>query len=133
MPLTDFDGLLPALAWAFGETAVWSIPDGPDFPGGALVNIPGRFRIDPHEVHIAGPAPEGLNVTQTWFYCDQGQVPTFPVVPGQHDVLLIRASWWEIVQLDADDLGELGYRLLKAPAPPPPPLRAARAGRGHLA
>lgn len=111
MPLADFDQLLPSLAWAFGENAVWAVPDG----SGALVVIPGRFRIDPHEVALPGPAVEQLNTTQTWFYCDQKQVPTYPArVPGMHDLLAIRGSWWEIVQLDPDDLGELGYRLLKA-------------------
>src|SRR4051794_19640154 len=113
MPLSDFNGLLPSLAWAFGEVATWQPPDG----SGRVVAIPGRFRIDPYEVAIAGPAPEGLNVTQTWFYCDRGQVPQPPSpspegmsVPGEHDLLLIRGTWYEIVQLDYDDLGELGYR-----------------------
>ena len=111
MPLSDFDGLLPALATAFGETAMWQVPDG----SGRLVPIPGRFRIDPHEVAMPGPAVESLNVTQTWFYCDERQVPGYPArVPGLHDLLSIRSSWYEIVQLDYDDLGELGYRLLKA-------------------
>jgi len=110
VPLTDFASLLPTLAWAFGENAVWQ-PDGT----GYQVTIPGRFRIDPHEVAMPGPAVEALNVTQTWFYCDQRQVPSFPDrVPGLHDLLSIRGQWWEIVQIDADDLGELGYRLLKA-------------------
>jgi hypothetical protein len=111
VPLSDFDGLLPALAVAFGETAVWQVPDG----SGRLVPIPGRFRIDPHEVAMPGPAVEALNVTQTWWYCSERQVPTYPArVPGLSDLLSIRGSWWEIVQLDYDDLGELGYRLLKA-------------------
>jgi len=110
VPLSDFDGLLPALATTFGELAVWAVPDG-----SAMVPIPGRFRIDPHELAIPGPSPEGLNVTQTWFYCDERQVRTYPDrVPGLHDLLAVRGSWWEIVQLDYDDLGELGYRLLRA-------------------
>jgi hypothetical protein len=92
-------------------TATWQVPDGT----GRLVPFPGRFRIDPYEVTFGGASQEGLNVTQTWFYCDARQVPTYPdPLPGLHDLLMIRSTWYEIVQLDTDDLGELGYRLLKA-------------------
>jgi hypothetical protein len=111
VPLSDFDGLLPALATAFGETARWAVPDG----SGVLASIFGRFRIDPMEVPLGSVVPEGLNTTQTWFYCDTRAVDAaLGRVPGEHDLLFVRGGWYEIVLLDTDDLGELGYRLIKA-------------------
>lgn len=112
MTLWHMDGLLTAMRNAFGEPAIWQ-PTGPDGTIAFTLSITGRFRIDPYDVPLGG-LPEGLNVTQTWFYCDQADVAS-PVKPGLGDYLQIRADWWEIVQVDADDLGELAYRLLKAP------------------
>jgi hypothetical protein len=98
-------GLLPALRNVFGEPAYWATP------GSQLVSIVGRFRIDPYEVPLGGQS-ESLNVTQTWFYCDQADVPT-PAKPRLGDNLTIRGQNWEIVEIAADDIGELGFRLVK--------------------
>jgi hypothetical protein len=106
MPLSDLDGLLPSLRNAFGETALFP----PVVPGDPPVPIAGRFRIDPWDVSLGVHDP--LNTTQTWFYCDRRDVPSAGK-PGVGDYLFIRDEWWEIAQLDADDIGELGYRLMK--------------------
>jgi hypothetical protein len=106
MPLSDMDGLLPALRDAFGLTATWQRPDT-----GELVPIQGRFRTDPVDVPLG--VHDGLNTTTSWFYCDTRDVPSADRKPGQGDYLLIRNEWFEIVQLNADDIGELGYRLIK--------------------
>lgn len=110
------DGLLPSLRNAFGEVASFDVPGT-----GIRVFIRGRFRIDPWDVELVVHEP--LNTTQTWFYVDTRDVPSARK-PGVGDLLLIRGQWWEIAQLDADDIGELGYRLLKGgqrvPASPDP-------------
>ena len=72
--------------------------------------ISGRFRIDPFEVPTGGITP-GIGEIQTWFYCDRRVVP--PPLPELGDHLIIRDQVWEIVQRDEDDIGELGYRLIK--------------------
>jgi len=102
-PLSDMDGLLPALRDAFGTTAQFLV-------SGMVVSFEGRFRIDPWDVDVGNP--EALGATQTWFYVDTRDIP-WQCKPGLGDYLLIRCEWWEIVQIDADDLGELGYRLVK--------------------
>lgn len=103
------DLILPALRDTFGEWASWQRPDTGD-----AVAIKGRFRIDPAEAALGATLAPGFNAVQTWFYCARADVPSPDRAPGLHDYLLIRNEWFEIVQLDADDLGELGYRLLKA-------------------
>lgn len=107
--LSVFSRILPALDRCFGTTGVWQLPET-----GEQVPITGRFQIDPQEVTLPGPAPEGLNTTQTWFYVDSNHVAYPDRRPGEHDLLWLRGLWWEIVQIDADDLGELGYRLIRA-------------------
>jgi hypothetical protein len=77
--------------------------------------VAGRFRSDPFEVPLGGIDP-GLGVIQTWFYCDRRVVPGR--LPELGDVLVIRGARWEIVQRDEDDLGELGFRLIKAEGVP---------------
>jgi len=104
MAVTDL--ILPALRTAFPETASWVVPGG----GGASVTMVGRFRTDPWDVGLS--VHDGLNATQTWFYVDTRDV-AYATKPGVGDYLLIRNEWWEIAQLDADDIGELGYRLVK--------------------
>ena len=102
-------GLLPALRDVFGEPAVWTSPEL------HAVTIQGRFRIDPYDVPLGGQ-PEGLNVTQTWFYVDRADIPSVGT-PQLGELLFIRGEWWEIMQIDRDDIGELAWRLLKAEAP----------------
>ena len=104
MAYTDL--ILPALRNAFPETAQWIVPGN----GSTTVTMVGRFRTDPWDVGLS--VHEGLNTTQTWFYVDARDV-AYATKPGVGDYLLIRNEWWEIAQLDADDIGELGYRLVK--------------------
>ena len=105
MGMEDFQFLLGDVATAFREDAFWRGPDG------AMVAIIGRFRIDPADVALA--IETGLNTTQTWFWCDRAVIAG-DVKPDLGDVLTIRGRNWEIVQRDEDDLGELGYRLIKS-------------------
>jgi hypothetical protein len=91
--------------------------------------IAGRFRIDPYDVPLVG-TETGLGVIQTWFYCERAIIPG-PRIPELGDVLTIRGRGWEIVEGPLqDDLGELGYRLIKyeaadlAAAAPAPRARA---------
>ena len=100
-------GLLTALRNGFGEPAIWMPLDRrvPAMP------VEGRFRVDPYDVPLGGQ-PEPLNTTQTWFYCDTRDIAA-DEKPRLGDRLWIRDGWWEIVQLDRDDIGELAYRLLK--------------------
>jgi len=93
--------LLATLADTFTEWAGWE-------KGGGFIK--GRFRIDPFEVPTGTIAP-GIGEIQTWFYCDRRVVP--PPLPQLGDVLTIVGQVWEIVQRDEDDLGELGFRLIK--------------------
>lgn len=83
--------------------------------GGALwqgQTIAGRFRIDPYDVPLVG-TETGLGVIQTWFYCERAIIAG-PRIPELGDVLTIRGRGWEIVEGPLqDDLGELGYRLIK--------------------
>src|SRR6267154_2585994 len=99
MGMEDFQSLLGDLAVAFGEPALWR---------GSV--IAGRFRIDAFEVPLGGIDP-GLGVVQTWFYCDRAIV--LKPWPELGDHLTIRGQVWEIVQRDEDDIGELGFRLIK--------------------
>lgn len=103
-----FDALLPTLAAAFGERAEWQAPDT-----GALVPVVGRFRIDPVDVAVSAEG-EVLNVTQTTFYADRRDVARADRAPGQGDLIRIRGVWYEVTAIDADDLGEMALRLLKA-------------------
>ena len=112
MNFATMPGLLPALRNVFGEAAVWDSPAGP-------VPIVGRFRIDPYDVPLGGGFPEGLNVTQTWLYVDRKDIPS-PETPHLGELLSLRKRWWEIVQIDADDIGELGFRLIHAHKPVDP-------------
>jgi hypothetical protein len=74
--------------------------------------IAGRFRIDPYDVPLVG-TETGLGVIQTWFYCER-VIIAGPRIPELGDVLTIRGRNWEIVEGPLqDDLGELGYRLIK--------------------
>jgi hypothetical protein len=74
--------------------------------------IAGRFRIDPYDVPLVG-TETGLGVIQTWFYCERAIIAG-PRIPELGDVLTIRGRNWEIVEGPLqDDLGELGYRLIK--------------------
>lgn len=93
---------LQALHVGTGTTIVIWLKGGGTFPG--------RFRIDPFEVPTGGIAP-GVGEIQTWLYCDRRVVP--PPLPELGDHLTIRDQMWEIVQRDEDDLGELGFRLIK--------------------
>lgn len=118
-PSLPSDLILPALRDVYGEQAWWLRPDPrpsqPIYPGKpGLVPIKGRFRIDPFDAQLDFSLAPGVNSVQTWFYCDRRDVPTTDRSPGLHDLLLIRNEWWEIVHIDADDIGELGYRMLKA-------------------
>jgi hypothetical protein len=83
--------------------------------GGALwqgQTIAGRFRIDPYDVPLVG-TETGLGVIHTWFYCERAIIAG-PWIPELGDILTIRAHNWEIVEGPLqDDLGELGYRLIK--------------------
>jgi hypothetical protein len=99
MGMEDFQFLLSDLAVAFREDALWRD-----------ATFPGRFRIDPYEVGLGAIEP-GLGVVQTWFYCDRAIVPTPWPQLGDH--LVIRRQVWEIVQVEEDDIGELGFRLIK--------------------
>jgi hypothetical protein len=99
MGMEDFQFLLGDLATAFREDATWG-----------SATIPGRFRIDPFEASLGGLEP-GLGETQIWFYCDRAIVPSpWPMLGDQ---LIIRGQVYEIVQKDEDDLGELGFRLIR--------------------
>lgn len=120
MGMWVFDHLLDDLADAFREDALWDDGEG----GGGTIK--GRFRIDAFEVPLGGIEP-GLGSIQTHFYCDRRAVPGR--LPELGDYLVIRGHTWEIVQRDEDDLGELGFRLIKEtigappfnPAPPSEP------------
>lgn len=103
------DILLPSLRDTWGEWAWWFRPDT-ETP----IPIKGRFRIDPAEAPLGSSLAPGVNAVQTWFYCAGLDVPCADRWPGMSDLLFIRDEWWEIVLIDADDIGELGYRLLKA-------------------
>lgn len=99
MGMEDFRFLLGDLATAFREDAIWN-----------RTIVPGRFRIDPFEAPLGGHEP-GLGETQIWFYCDRAIVTTpWPVLGDQ---LIIRKQLYEIVQLDEDDIGEFGFRLIR--------------------
>jgi hypothetical protein len=99
MGMEDFQFLLGDLAVAFREDALWGDRA-----------FPGRFRIDAFEAPLGAIEP-GLGVVQTWFYCDRAIVPKPWPQLGDH--LVIRDQLWEIVQCDEDDIGELGFRLIK--------------------
>jgi hypothetical protein len=99
MGMEDFQFLLGDLAVAFREDTLWRD-----------TIVPGRFRIDAFEVPLGGIDP-GLGVVQTWFYCDRAIVPKPWPELGDH--LVIRGQVWEIVQREEDDIGELGFRLIK--------------------
>jgi hypothetical protein len=127
MGMGDFQFLLSDLATAFREDALWQYPVASDriTADGRLriteqgdqiratehtITIPGRFRIDPFEAPLGNVEP-GLGETQIWFYCDRAIVPQpFPVLG---DTLTIRGQIYEIVQRDEDDIGELGFRLIR--------------------
>lgn len=72
--------------------------------------FPGRFRIDPFEVPTGAINP-GIGEIQTWLYADRRVIPL--PLPELGDRLTIRDQIWEIVQRDEDDIGELGFRLIK--------------------
>jgi hypothetical protein len=98
----DFNRVFLASLLMTGRTdAIWERGNG---------TIPGRFRIDAFEVPTGGIAP-GIGEIQTWFYCDRRVVPS--PLPELGDHLTIRDQVWEIVQRDEDDIGELGFRLIK--------------------
>ena len=99
MGMEDFQYLLGDLATAFREDALWGV-----------ATIQGRFRVDPFEVPLGGHEP-GLGETQIWYYCDRAIVPKPWPVLG--DLLVIRQQVYEIVQLDEDDIGEFGFRLIR--------------------
>lgn len=115
MTFAAMPGLLTALGNGFGESALWQprdpVAEGRGVTGPVMVLL-GRFRIDPQDVPTGGMG-EGLNVTQTWFYIDRAQV-TGDRKPASGDPITIRRVTWEIVQIDADDIGELALRLIRA-------------------
>src|SRR5262245_61261203 len=99
MGMEDFQFLLSDLAVAFNENAQWK---------GRIV--PGRFRIDPYEVPLGAIEP-GLGETQIFFWCDRNQCPQ--PWPTLGDTLIIRKQRYDIVERNEDDLGELGFRLIR--------------------
>jgi len=100
-----FDDILPTLANPLhtGEKPEWC----PVWQG---VSVPGRYRIDPHEVPLGAIEP-GLGVTVIWFWCARNVCPQ--PWPRLGDQLVIRGQVHEIVERDEDDLGELGFRLIR--------------------
>ena len=106
MTFARMGGLLTVLRNTFGEPALWTPPEAT-----APIEIIGRFRTDPVELPLG--EPDGVNTTQTWFFCDRADVPAGGLLPVMGDTLSIRDECWEIVQIDEDDIGELAWRLLR--------------------
>jgi hypothetical protein len=98
--MEDFQFLLGDLATSFREDALW-----------LGIAVPGRFYVDQVEGGTGDIEP-GVNTKETHFYCDRTACPQpWPTVG---DLLTIRGDIYEIVEADdADDLGELKFRLIK--------------------
>jgi hypothetical protein len=82
----------------FGEQAFW-----------ASQVVDGRFRKDAFSVPLAG-TEAGLGTGQTSFSCAAWRAPPNPAIG---DVVVIRGTAWEIVEVGVDDIGELEVRLIK--------------------
>jgi hypothetical protein len=114
MPLSTFNHLLRTLRKGFGEDA-W--PERRTF-GSAPIR--GRFAIDPFQVPTP-PSESGLSVTQIYFFYDaRHDLPPDVQAPKQGDLLVIRGTRYEVVDVQVDDLGEHGLQLLRATQDPAP-------------
>lgn len=101
MSMADFRFILSDLATAFREDAIWR---------NAI--IPGRFIIDPFDVPTA-PVEPGIGEVETWWYVERAIMPRPLPELINRPQLIIRQQVYEIVQIHEDDIGELGYRLIK--------------------
>lgn len=99
--LDDFRFMLGDIGEGVGELVRWNEADAV---------VVGRFRTDPHQTSLGAIEP-GLGDTESWLYCDRSQRPKpWPEV-GEH--FTIREQCYEVVELNEDDLGEIGFRVVK--------------------